>query len=169
MTVNYWIRLSIESSRQRRRIAMNEINARKSPPPGSTSTFSLEAMFLMTALFCLMLAMLSWIFRSEAARSLLAVAVSAGATWGFFTGIMIGLYHYRRMRGVIIGMPTGTVVGAMAGPLCIQTYDSPWATIVMSFICGVILICVATLFRWLNKDDPVSKRPDFSQFRPQQD
>ncbi len=148
---------------------MNEIRPRKSPAPASASTFSLGAMFLMTALFCLMLAMLSWILRSEEARSMLQISVTAGAAWGFFTGIVIGLYHYRRMRGVLIGMPTGTVVGALAGPLCIQFYESPWATIVMSLICGAVLIGLASLFRLLNRDDPVSKRTDFSQFKPPRD
>jgi hypothetical protein len=137
---------------------LTEIPVDKTAGHRSSRGFPLFALFLLVALFAVVAAQLSWLATGVVeAPWAMGTAAALGGASGLVFGLMIGLYHFRRIRGALIGMATGLVFGAMTGTICNVAIAYPWATYCMSMAGGVTLVGIAMLYRAVSSDDPVSK------------
>ena len=129
----------------------------------SSRGFPLGAIFLLMALFCVLLATNGLMGKTDDPRFVI-YSIGIGAVSGCFTGIVIGLYHFNRFRGAAIGMLSGSIFGGLVGPFCARAMEKPWRASVIAIGFGVLLVLIAIVYRRINGDDPVSGRYDFSKF-----
>ena len=122
--------------------------------------FPLNALFLLVALVAITAANLSPLFAAEIEPIEMAMAAGLGAVAGIVFGAIIGLYHFRRQRGFLVGCMTGCITGAVTGPLCAIAMKEPWQAMTLSSLGGLSLIGMSLAYRALNSDDPViNKHP----------
>ncbi len=119
-----------------------------SPPP-RTSSFSLAALFFLLALAAVLLAILLPALRTRAEQQIGGLKFAGAALGvGFFASVlggMIGLFHYRRLRGLGWGVLTGLLTGICIGPVVLSHhYDQVVATCLGG---SVLLVALAILYR----------------------
>ena len=75
------------------------------------------------------------------------VAHVVGGLVGLMIGAILGLYHYRRVRGLFWGVATGIGVGFMAGPIVLAPPRES-AHLAITSVCGAVLLFIlgAVLF-----------------------
>jgi|GEM_PF-5884840 len=145
-------------------------------PTKHSGTFSLGGLFQLITILSVMLGLVGFLFQSKLLPPRgFAFALALGAFAGAIAGVLIGLYHHRRFRGVTIGFFTGMCFGALVGPLSIASLSdqgfsgsispySVWIPTIISLIGGGFLVMAALVYRMIDRSDPVSKKHDFSQF-----
>ncbi len=91
-------------------------------PPISASSgrgYPLSALFLLVTACGVVLAMVTPIFRGPQTAGLTELLVASLVGGGVLSlvGLLLGLFHYSRWRGVLAGMLLGGVLGVLLGPL----------------------------------------------------
>ena len=123
--------------------------------------YPLSSLFLLIALIAAISAHISPLFNaplgSSEPQNLVMLSFLSGTAGAFF-GMVIGLYHYRRVKGLIWGVLLGVVFGSLCGPVFAASFTYPWQTMVISGVSTVVLLGIAALFRRINDTDPVSSR-----------
>jgi F0F1-type ATP synthase assembly protein I len=61
-------------------------------------------------------------------------------------GGVVGLFHYRRLRGLVWGLITGAVLGMFAGPLVLAPRESFGAVVSLSFGGAVVIVLISLAF-----------------------
>lgn len=121
----------------------------RATPPPRTSSFSLAALFFLMACAAVLLAILLPALRTRVEQQIGGLAF-AGAAFGVgvfasILGGMIGLFHYRRLRGLGWGVLTGLLTGICVGPVVLsQHYDQVMATCLGG---SLLLVMLAILYR----------------------
>lgn len=114
----------------------------KSPTP--VHSYPLSALFVLIALCSVLAAMISPLARSVAAENTnliqFVIAMVALAFIGLILGFIVGLFHYRRTRGAILGMSAGVLVGMISGPLMLSPFTAFPALLGFSFLGAIMLI-----------------------------
>lgn len=89
----------------------------KTPPAAAQTGTPLAMAFVAIALLAVLVAMDGVVLRSQSdAQGLLELAVGLGFA-GLLTGALMGAFHYRASRGVMLGTLTGSIVGPLMAPL----------------------------------------------------
>ena len=93
---------------------MSAVNANPSSP---SRGYPLSALFLLVTASGVVLAMVTPIFRGpqEAGWTELLIASIAGGVLLSLLGLFLGLFHYSRWRGVLVGRALGRSPGPAAG------------------------------------------------------
>ena len=127
-----------------------------------SQSFPLSSLFILIALFAVLAAHLSPLATAQQRRELsvpMVVSVPlAGVLLGACFGVIIGLYHYQRQRGVLLGLATGAVMGAICSVILAISVSLVWQTVLTSAASVVVLLSVAAFARYMNDQDPVSNR-----------
>ena len=63
------------------------------------------------------------------------------------TGAVVGMFHYRRARGLFWGLITGAVIGIFVGPLVLAPRESFGAVLALSFGGGAVIVLISVAFR----------------------
>jgi hypothetical protein len=84
-------------------------------------SFSLSTLFLLTTACASVLVLITPLVRSNVGEEIglgefVAVVIGCGM-WLGMTGIVVGLFHYRRLVGAMTGLMLGILLGVVAGPL----------------------------------------------------
>ena len=132
-----------------------------SPPRSPQSQgFPLSSLFILIALFAVLAAHLSPFAtaqqRRELSQNLVLIIPMVGVFLGACFGVIIGLYHYQRGRGVVLGLATGVVMGAICGAILAISVSLAWRMVLISTVGVVVLLGVAAFARYMNDEDPVS-------------
>src|SRR4051794_11670749 len=53
----------------------------------------------------------------------LLIAVVCGVVAGGISGIIVGVHHYRRLLGGVLGLLAGTIIGGMSGMIALLPAD----------------------------------------------
>ncbi len=124
--------------------------------------FPLSSLFILIALCAVLAAHLNSLATAQPQSDLSDNAVLTvtllGMLFGACFGVVIGLYHFQRARGVSLGLTTGIVLGAMCGFILAISVSQAWRTVLTSTAGAVILLSVAAFVRYMNDGDPVSSR-----------
>jgi hypothetical protein len=113
--------------------------------------YPLGALFLLVAACAVLTAIITPIGRAMANEKItvweLVGALLVGVIGGAKLGTIVGLFHYRILRGMGIGALTGAAIGLVAGPLMLL----PAASIVEVFTASVggslLLLVVGVVLR----------------------
>ena len=123
-----------------------------------SGTFSLGGLFQLITVLSVMLGLVGFLLQTKLIhQSVIAYGIGLGALNGTISGVLIGLYHHRRLRGATIGFFTGMCFGALVGPLAIASLSpqsfagisqsSPWVPTLMALVGGGLLILMALVYR----------------------
>ncbi len=119
------------------------------PDSASTSSFSLAALFFLMACLAVLLAVLLPGVQALSERQVgVSQFVSSSLVVGAFASLlggMVGLFHYRRLRGLGWGLLTGLVVGLCVGPVVLSRHFGQ--VVVASLGGSVLLLVLATAYR----------------------
>lgn len=123
--------------------------------------FPLVAIFLLTAVVAVLGSQISLIIAMKKNVSVdFPFSIAVGGATGLSLGLLIGLFHIRRLRGAMIGLLAGLVTGGMAGPACMAAIEQPWPILFTSLAGGAGLMVIAILYRLINDRDPVGRSGD---------
>ena len=119
------------------------------------SSFSLSSLFFLIAGLAVLLAVSIPALQTLKQRQIrLEVFLSTALGVGCFAGMlgaMVGLFHYRRWRGLGWGFLTGLAIGALVGPL---VWSQNYGQIVTTSLGGsCLLLILAVLFRAHDRAD----------------
>ena len=87
-------------------------------------------------------------------RTEIARAAIAGAIGGFFFGGIMALFHVRRERGIMFGLPTGAITGALITPLLTSQADHTAAIITISILGSALILGLGIVLRRNLAHDP---------------
>lgn len=114
--------------------------------------YPLSALFLLVTLFATLSA-----FVAIAARTLNTPDVdsllkllgfsTAGCMMFAVLGIFVGLFHYRQLRGMLLGLLSGGVIGLFAGPILLIPTDLFLELVLVSIVGSIIIILVGSITR----------------------
>lgn len=131
---------------------MSESNAR------SSQAYPLSSLFLVLTVFAAIAALISPIMDgSSGPRSNTVLYTGLMGVAGGIFGMIIGLCHYRRLFGGMIGILCGIVFGAMSGPAMVVSNEHPQKVILLSAFGAVFILGMVACFRKINNRDPVSR------------
>jgi hypothetical protein len=119
-----------------------------SPPPRSSS-FSLAALLFLLACAAVLLAILLPALQTQAEQQLGGITlVGTAAAVGLLASVLgglIGLFHYRRLRGLGWGILTGLLTGICIGPVVLSDH---YGQVVATCLGGsVFLVTLAIFYR----------------------
>ncbi len=133
--------------------------------------YPLSSLFILIALFAVLAAHLSPLAtaqqRKELSVTTVLTAPMVGAFVGACFGVIIGLYHYQRQRGVLLGLAMGVVMGAICGVILAISVSLGWQMVLTSMASAVVLLGVAAFARYMNDEDPVSSRKVYEKMLAQ--
>ena len=66
-------------------------------------------------------------------------------------GAVVGLYHYRRLRGVLWGALTGGMIGLIAGPVALAPASAFPSLMSISTSGAVVLVLIGAGFRLVER------------------
>jgi len=116
--------------------------------------FPLSALFLLTALCCVLAALAMQYVRSALAGELhweiLLVASVVGAVQGMILGSLLGLAQRGPVTGMFVGGPTGFVLGAIVAPLCLVPVEQLSGIMGVTIGGSALLIVVAVVIRMVS-------------------
>ena len=78
-------------------------------------------------------------------------------------GAIVGLHHYRKLRGLVWGTVTGLVLGLLAAPLAVVPQSSLSHLVAATLGGSCILLFVALATRFTTRSDPVVLDGDGSE------
>ena len=114
--------------------------------------YPLSALFLLVTLFAILSAIVAIAARSyntpdvDSFLELLRFSI-AGCIMFALLGIFVGLFHYRRSRGMLIGFLAGGLIGLFAGPILVIPPDLFLDLVLVSFGGSIIIIIVGGITR----------------------
>lgn len=114
--------------------------------PTRNSSFSLVAIFYLTALICVLLAIaVQATTPPRASPDRIAMEAAGTGILGGVLGGLIGLFHYRRLRGLSWGLLTGSVVGVCIGPVLSSRH---YGQVMAACLGGsLLLVFLASVYR----------------------
>jgi len=122
----------------------------------SSQAYPLSSLFLVLTVFAAIAALISPLMQEPNAGNAAFYTGLMGVAGGIF-GMIIGLCHYRRLFGSMIGMLCGIVFGAMSGPAMVASNEHPHQFVLLSVFGAVFILGTAACFRKINNRDPVSR------------
>jgi len=118
--------------------------------PAVRRSYPLGALFVLVAAAGVISALLSPVVRAVVAGQVGFVeAVSAsvgGALCGMVLGAVVGLYHYRLLRGLAWGTLTGGVIGMLVGPVVLAPGHAFGSLMTVSVTGAAALLISAAAF-----------------------
>lgn len=132
------------------------------PVPASPSRgYPLSALFLLVTACGVVLAMVTPIFRGpqEAGWTELLIAALAGGGVLSLAGLLLGLFHYSRWRGVLAGTLLGGLLGLLLGPLIFAAPDNLPLVLLSSLGGAVVILGVAAVARLTAAPKPAAGNP----------
>ncbi len=127
------------------------------PPPSPRRTYPLSALFVLTAVCGVITALLTPIISAVSDGSLHFRAVFWAAVAGvaFMTvlGVVIGLFHHRRLAGAGIGALTGFILGPAIGPLVLVPTEELPRLFVVAVGGSFVLVAASTILRLMSSRD----------------
>ncbi|MCA9145835.1 MAG: hypothetical protein KDB05_23745 [Planctomycetales bacterium] len=114
------------------------------------SGYPLSALFVLIAACAVVSALLSPVVHAVIAK-LLTIEQVVGASIGgavivAIIGSVIGLYHYRPLRGIGWGVVTGGVIGMLIGPVMLAPPEAIGPLVTMSIGGSIVLLLTGTAF-----------------------
>ena len=113
--------------------------------------YPLSVLFIVTAGCAIVAALMTPLLRAvgDGQVGLLEAGLIAiwGSGFGMAIGGVVGLYHFRRMRGLLWGLVTGMFVGAALGPLSLVPVDAVPSLFGLSLVGSAVLVAAAAAFR----------------------
>ena len=116
--------------------------------------FPLSLLFLLTAIFAILIASLSPVvekIRNGNISKSVATAIVAGVVLSVFYATFYGIYTHKRIRGILIGWAAAITVGVLGPPLIFLTAQELGTSITSIVIGSVLLVIFAGLIRASNK------------------
>lgn len=143
---------------------MNDSSANQRRESKRSSGYSLGYLFLLVTLAAVisgqigpLLGMLNASSGDLAPLEPYVLAILCGFS-GAGLGFIVGIQHYRRMRGILLGLFLGLVFGAFAGLIIYASLANPQLTLLLSSAAGVVLLGLAAWVRGMQDDDPVTHK-----------
>jgi peptidoglycan/LPS O-acetylase OafA/YrhL len=123
--------------------------------------YPLSALFLLVTASGVVLAMVTPVFRGpqEAGWTELLIASIAGGGLLSLVGLLLGLFHYSRWRGVLSGGLLGAVLGLLLGPLIFASPSSLPLVLLSSLGGAVVIVAVAAVARLTSAPPPAVGNP----------
>ena len=120
-------------------------------------TYPLAALFVLTAVCCVLASLLTFQFRHGEQNGVGANETIQGVLGGAFVtmllGMVVGLFQRRPFIGVLWGGITGVVVGACAGPLAfLRAADLP-ALLGTIWMGSVLLVGAGVVIRYWSRPE----------------
>ena len=115
----------------------------------SNRGYPLSALFLLVTASGVVLAMVAPVLRGprEAGwAELLSASIAGGVALGLL-GLVLGLFHYSRWRGVLWGVPLGGVLGLLIGPMVFISPTSMPFVLLNSLGGAVVILGIAAVAR----------------------
>jgi len=110
----------------------------------TSRSFPLSSLFVLVAGCAVVSALLTPVVRSVASGDLgareTALSSAAGGLVVMVIGVVVGLYHYRPLRGLGWGLLTGGVIGLLVGPIMLTPGKSFGTLVGMSLGGAVVLL-----------------------------
>lgn len=120
------------------------------------SGYPLSALFVLVAACAVVSALLSPVVHAVIAKVLtleqVAGASVGGAVIVAIIGGVIGLYHYRPLRGVGWGVLTGGVLGMLIGPVMLAPPEAIGPLVTMSIGGSIVLLLTGVAFGFTARD-----------------
>jgi hypothetical protein len=114
------------------------------------SGYPLSALFVLVAACAVVSALLTPVVHAVGAKVLtleqVAGASFCGAILVALGGGVIGLYHYRPLRGVGWGVLTGGIIGLLIGPVMLAPPEAIGSLVTMSIGGSIVLLLTGAAF-----------------------
>lgn len=119
--------------------------------PGRRS-YPLSALFVLMAACGVVTALLTPAVRNVVSGDV-GLAELLGTSLGGSVVVMVlcgilGLYHYRPVRGFLWGILTGGIIGLVVGPVMVAPMKSFLSLVVTSLIGATLLVAMGALLHW---------------------
>ncbi|MDA1052552.1 MAG: hypothetical protein O3C40_19010 [Planctomycetota bacterium] len=118
--------------------------------------YPLSALFVLLAVCAVVSALLTPVAHAVVAKDLtgeqIATASFIGAMIVGLIGGVIGLYHYRPLRGASWGVLTGGIIGTLIGPVMLAPAESIGSLVIMSIGGSIVLLITGAAFGFRAKD-----------------
>lgn len=113
--------------------------------------YPLSALFVLVAICGILLAQVTPIVRAviqgEVGVTETIVAALAGGVLVMCLGVLVGMYHYRRWRGIGLGALTGALIGVTTGPLALVPADKSLGILAAAVGGAVVLLAIGVALR----------------------
>lgn len=121
----------------------------------SPHSYPLSALFVLVAACAVIASLITPVVQSIADGTVgVSEAVGAGVTGTLVTlllGAVVGLYHYRRLRGVLWGALTGALIGMIAGPVVVAPASAFPSLMSISAFGALVLVLIGAGFRLVQR------------------
>ena len=119
------------------------------PEPKVQRSFPLGMLFVLLAACGVISALLSPVVRAIALGEVGAIEAAAasagGAVAAMLLGAVIGLHHYRPLRGLAWGTLTGGVIGMIVGPVMLSPGNEFGSLMSMSLAGAILLLLTSAV------------------------
>lgn len=113
-------------------------------------SYPLSALFVLVAACAVICALLTPVARAVVTGRVggedTAIASVGGALLAMMVGAVVGLYHYRPLRGLAWGLLTGGVIGLLVGPIILAPPESLGSLVTMSIGGAIVLVLTGVVF-----------------------
>jgi hypothetical protein len=118
-------------------------------------------LFLLVTASGVVLAMVAPMFRGppQAGLKELLIASLAGGVLLSLLGLLLGLFHYSRWRGVLSGVLLGGVLGLLLGPLVFASPPSLPLVLLSAVGGAVVILGVGAVARLTSAPPPAAGNP----------
>jgi len=118
-------------------------------------TYPLSALFVLMAACGVVTALLTPVVRGVVAGDV-GLAETLGSSLGGALVIMVlsgvlGLYHYRPVRGFLWGIITGGTIGMIVGPVVVAPAKSFPSLIATSLLGAILLVVIGAILHWTTR------------------
>ncbi|MFV1968234.1 MAG: hypothetical protein ACC628_22655 [Pirellulaceae bacterium] len=119
--------------------------------PGRRS-YPLSALFVLMAACGVVAALVTPAVRSVVSGEV-GLAELLGTSLGGSVAVMVlcgvlGLYHYRPVRGFLLGILTGGIIGMVVGPVMVAPMKSFLSLVLTSLIGAILLVVMGAFLHW---------------------
>lgn len=114
--------------------------------------YPLSALFLLVTLFATLSAFVAIAARTfntpdvDSILELLGFSIAECIIFAVL-GIFVGLFHYRQLRGMLIGLLSGGVIGLFVGPILLVPTGLFLELVLVSIVGSIIIILVGSITR----------------------
>jgi hypothetical protein len=123
-------------------------------------SYPLAALFILIAACGILLALVVQVIRgvsvTRAGPGELVVAGALGTCLGMILGMLVGIHHYQRLRGIAMGGLSGALIGAVAGLVIMIPAENFAGLIAASLGGSLVLLLVGAVLRFLSYHAPAS-------------